>query len=256
MNERNDSIVYRIEEFGCETDVVLEYGTYRNNGTLAVSLYCQSLDADGRKSDSFDDLYDVITVNLPDSAALPPNCQYVDENNHPVIGSWLTENQIAERVGRTCKSGLCSYPVYYFFQAELFDIPRGGTKEDIKARREIIKDFYASWIATHPEKRVWNKSLRAYIHVKFLSINEALGHAPRSFEATLAQTHLSEILADSILFDKRPAKCGDKNQKSFEKILFLRWNNCRVLIGRQRTSGDLVLYYISGGGYKKEKAVR
>ena len=36
------------------------------------------------------------------------------------------------------------------------EIPLGNSREDNKARKQIIKDFYASWIAEHPEKKVWN----------------------------------------------------------------------------------------------------
>ncbi|MBR6972258.1 MAG: hypothetical protein IKH89_05880 [Bacteroidales bacterium] len=133
------------------------------------------------------------------------------------------------------------------------EIPKGSSREDIKARRQIIKDFYAKWIAEHPDKKVWNNSLSAFIHVKFLSINEALGHAPKSFEATSAQMHLSEILSDAINYAKRPPKHGDKNQKSFEKMIFLRWGNSRVLVGLQKSTQEYVLYYISGGSQKKQK---
>lgn len=52
------------------------------------------------------------------------------------------------------------------------DIPKGRTKDDIKAREKLIKDFYAQWISEHPDKKVWNHDLGAFIHVKFLSINE------------------------------------------------------------------------------------
>ena len=54
------------------------------------------------------------------------------------------------------------------------DIPAGHTKEDIKAREKLIKDLYAQWIAEHPEKKIWNRSLGAFVNVKFLSINETL----------------------------------------------------------------------------------
>ena len=134
------------------------------------------------------------------------------------------------------------------------EIPRGYSREDIKARRQIIKDFYASWIAQHPDKKVWNKSLKAYILVKFDSVNEALGHASRSFEATNAQLHLSEVLSDAIYVEERPAKFGDKNQKKFSKMLLLRWKSCRLLVGKRKTSGEYELYYLSGG--QKNKAVR
>ena len=63
-------------------------------------------------------------------------------------------------------------------QNQVPDIPKGKEREDIKIRRQIIKDFYADWIAHHPDKKVWNNTLKAYIHVKYLSINETLGHAP------------------------------------------------------------------------------
>lgn len=131
------------------------------------------------------------------------------------------------------------------------EIPRGNGREDIKARRQIIKDFYAGWIAKHPDKKVWNKSLNAYIHVKNDSINETLGHAPRSAEAIEAQTHLTEILSEAVYVESRPPKFGDKNQKKFSKMLLLRWKNCRVLIGQRKTTGDFVQYYISGGKRKK-----
>ena len=131
------------------------------------------------------------------------------------------------------------------------EIPRGNSREDVKSRRQIIKDFYAVWIAEPPDKKVWNKSLKAYIHVKNDSINETLGHAPRSAEATEAQTHLTEILSDAVYVEKRATKHGDKNQKKFSKMLLLRWNNCRVLVGQRKTTGDYVQYYISGGMHKK-----
>ena len=37
------------------------------------------------------------------------------------------------------------------------NIPTGRTKEDIKVREKLIKDFYAQWIVAHPDKKVWNK---------------------------------------------------------------------------------------------------
>ena len=73
------------------------------------------------------------------------------------------------------------------------EIPKGSTREDIKARKKIIGDFYASWIEAHPDKKVWNKSLRAYIHVKFQSINETKGHAALSVESTLAVFCLTNL---------------------------------------------------------------
>ncbi|MBP5566837.1 MAG: hypothetical protein J6X57_05040 [Bacteroidales bacterium] len=134
------------------------------------------------------------------------------------------------------------------------EIPKGNTPEDNKMRRKIIKEYYSRWILKNPNKKVWNDSLNAYIHVKGISINEILGHAPRSVEATIAQFHLSEILSKSILVDQWPPKHGDINQKAFSRLCLLKWKRCRLLIGFQKSKKEYVLYYISGG--KKTKAAR
>ena len=127
------------------------------------------------------------------------------------------------------------------------NIPQGNTAEDNKARRQIIKDFYACWISENPGKMIWNPSLRAYIHVKGLSINEILGHAPRSIEATKAQFHLTEILSEAQIVGPLPLKHGDKNQKSFSKMILLKWKQHRLLVGFQKSKQEYVLYYMSGG---------
>lgn len=134
------------------------------------------------------------------------------------------------------------------------EIPQGNSRDDNKARRQIIRDFYYFWMQEHPEKKVWNKSLKAYINVTNNSVNEILGHAPRSFEATSAQMHLVEILEDAEYREKRPPKFGDKNQKRFSKMFFLKWKSSQVLVGQRKANGEYELYYISGG--QKNKAVR
>ena len=126
-------------------------------------------------------------------------------------------------------------------------VPQGKTPEDDKVRRQIIKDFYAEWIKTNPSKEVWSNSLNAGIHIKGTSINEILGHAPRSAEATKAQFHLTEILSEAKLVTQMAPKYGDKNQKAFSKIYLLKWKQCRILVGFQTSKSEYVLYYISGG---------
>ena len=94
-------------------------------------------------------------------------------------------------------------------------IPQGNTPEDIKTRKKIISDFYAKWIAAHPDKKIWNKSLQAYIHVKYLSINETKGHAAVSFESTNAVFNMTAILKNAIIVKTNDAKTNDKNQKAW-----------------------------------------
>jgi hypothetical protein len=125
------------------------------------------------------------------------------------------------------------------------DIPTGRTKEDIKIRERIIKDFYAQWIAEHPEKRIFNVTLSKYICVKFLSINETYEKASRSYESTLAVLRLTEILQNAKLISELPAKRNTKNQKQFEKLLMMQYENIKLTVGVQRSNQDLVQYCIT-----------
>ena len=129
------------------------------------------------------------------------------------------------------------------------EIPQGNTPEDNKARRVIIKEFYAHWMSEHPEKKIWNKSLKANIHVKFQSINETVGHAALSYESTEAVLNLSEVLSHAVLSGTLPKKYNNKNQKPYSKMLLLRWNSCRVIVGLQKSTGEYVQYYV---GSEKE----
>lgn len=125
------------------------------------------------------------------------------------------------------------------------NIPTGHTKEDIKAREKLIKDFYARWIAEHPDKKVWNTSLSAYIHVKFLSINETYEKASRSYESTCAVFRLAEILEQAVKTGEQPAKRNTRNQKQFEKLIIMQHGEVKLTVGLQRSNQDLVQYCIT-----------
>lgn len=125
------------------------------------------------------------------------------------------------------------------------EIPRGTGREDIKARRQIIKDYYASWCAEHPDKKVWNNSLNAFIHVKFQSINETAGQASISYESTCAVLRLTEILKNAVFVKSKKAKSGDKNQKAFGRMLFLYYDGIRLLAGHQKSTDEYVQYCIT-----------
>ena len=135
------------------------------------------------------------------------------------------------------------------------EIPKGSEQKDIKTRRQIIKEFYADWVANNPDKIIWNESLHDNIHVKFSSLNEVLGHAPRSYESTYAFTQLTDILKNAKYVESFSPKPNNQNQKIFFRISILRWREYRVLVGRQKSTGDMVLYYI-GSGPKNKKAAR
>jgi len=125
------------------------------------------------------------------------------------------------------------------------NIPKGRTKEEIKVREHIIKEFYAQWIAEHPDKKVLNIALGKYICVKFLSINETYEKAARNYESTLAVFRLTEILQNATLIEELPAKRNTRNQKQFEKLLVMQFKNIKLILGIQRSNQDLVQYCIT-----------
>jgi hypothetical protein len=125
------------------------------------------------------------------------------------------------------------------------NIPIGRTKEEIKAREQIIKDFYAQWIAAHPDKKVLNTALGKHICVKFLSINETYEKASRSYESTMAVFRLTEILQNATLIEELPVKQRTRNQKQFEKLLVMQYENIKLTVGLQRSNQDLVQYCIT-----------
>ena len=124
------------------------------------------------------------------------------------------------------------------------EIPRGNSREEIKTRKRIIKNFYADWISEHPDKKVWNKSLNAFIYIKYASINETEGHAAISYESTLAVFHLTEILSHATIAEKWTPKYKDKNQKPYSRLILLRWKSYRLIVGLQKTTGEYVQYYV------------
>lgn len=125
------------------------------------------------------------------------------------------------------------------------DIPKGRTKEEIKTRERLIREFYAQWISEHPDKKVWNRNLEAFIHVKFLSINETYEKASRNYESTLAVFRLTEILENAIPMESKTANRNTRNQKQFEELIVMRHDNVKLTIGLQRSTQEFVQYCIT-----------
>ena len=125
------------------------------------------------------------------------------------------------------------------------EIPQGNSREEVKLRDQIIKDFYAGWIAENPEKKMWNEDLQDYILVKYLSITETAEKAARQCESTLAVMRLSELLTKSKKVAEVPPKKGTKNQKPFLKMYIMQLDNIKMTVGLQKSTGDKVQYCIT-----------
>ena len=125
------------------------------------------------------------------------------------------------------------------------EIPQGNSREEVKLRDQMIKDFYAGWIAENPEKKMWNDDLQDYILVKYLSITETAEKAARQYESTLAVMRLSELLTNSKKVAELPPKKGTKNQKPFLKMYIMQLDNIKMTVGLQKSTGDKVQYCIT-----------
>jgi hypothetical protein len=136
-------------------------------------------------------------------------------------------------------------------------IPTSDTKEDKKKRKQFIIDFYGKWIAENPAKQIYNKSLEAFVEVRFLSIEETAGHASLKYKSTIAITFLSEILENAIVKkDKKGVvisetpKINVKNQSRFSKIFIMEYDKAdfgkiKLTVGELRGSGQKLQYCIT-----------
>lgn len=81
---------------------MLRVGRYMPDGSLAVEIYNIQ---DGEIARLTTCLYD---------PTLPEDMAYVDTNNCPWAVAFLEENGLAEKTGRTKRSGYCVYPAMRF----------------------------------------------------------------------------------------------------------------------------------------------
>ena len=61
-----------------------------------------------------DELYGCVTVNL-NHPLQSDSMAFLDENNMPGIGKWLTKNKLGISMGVNARSGFCTYPLYMLF---------------------------------------------------------------------------------------------------------------------------------------------
>ena len=109
------------------------------------------------------------------------------------------------------------------------EIPTGTTLEDVKARKKIIRDFYAIWNAANPTKQVYNANLKEFINVRYLSINETAEMASRRYISTFAITHyFTEILELAVEIRRTKPKPDNENQKRFSEIIALEYSKKEI----------------------------
>ena len=130
------------------------------------------------------------------------------------------------------------------------DVPVGDTTEERRERNRLIRQFYYQWMDRNESRKVFNKSLNDYIHIKYISVNETAGHASLRYLSTLAVLQLDAILPNAVLREKKAIKRGTKNQKGFSSMLIMEYycpaiGLVRLTVGQKRNDGAKVQYCIT-----------
>ena len=131
-----------------------------------------------------------------------------------------------------------------------FLIPMEEGKEAMKQRQEIISQVYRKWTEENPDKRVYNRSLKDYINIRYLSITETMRHASKNYSSTLALLQLDTILRYAVVYGKpKPPKKGVANQKIFSYMLKMHYELIgiglvKMMVGVKRT-GEKIQYCIT-----------
>lgn len=129
-------------------------------------------------------------------------------------------------------------------------IPMGESPEAIKQRKQIIFDFYEDWKSKHPEKSVYNKSLRADILIRKESVVEAAGHAAKRYKSTLAVFKLEEILSGAVQVALDAPKRDNKNQSKLIKMILMSYKDAslgtiKLTVGVRNRTLDKIQYGIT-----------
>ncbi|MDR2848908.1 MAG: hypothetical protein LBV39_07385 [Bacteroidales bacterium] len=130
------------------------------------------------------------------------------------------------------------------------NLPQDDSTEAKKVRKQFIIDFYSNWIAVNTTKQIYNKSLKDFINVRFLSIQETAGHASHTYKSTIAVTFLTEILERAKQTRNVKPKSENKNQERFSEIIVMEhsikdFGEIKLTVGILKGSKQKVQYCIT-----------
>ena len=130
------------------------------------------------------------------------------------------------------------------------EIPTGINKEDIETRKQIILDFYREWKQLNPTQRKYNVSLKDYVNIRNVSINETSFRASKTYLSTLAVLQLDAILTTARKTKVVNAKPNNKNQKPFNKMILMECELpgigiVKLVVGIKRKTLEKVQYCIT-----------
>lgn len=133
---------------------------------------------------------------------------------------------------------------------ELIDIPTGNDLDSINIRRKIIYYFYQKWKRENPLMRRYNFSLKEFINVRHISIDETSSHASKRYLSTLAVLQLDSILTYAVRKKVTISKASVKNQRMFEKIIIMEYmcpgiGKIKLTVGVRKSTHEKVQYCIT-----------
>ena len=171
-------------------------------------------------------------------------------NNLEIISraAEVLEVPLALLVGYVDESDVGYDPVGFEIRPD--DVPTGDTVEDRRIRNRLIRQFYHQWMGRNEDRRVFNKSLNDFIHVKYISVNETAGHASLRYLSTLAVLQLDAILPNAVLKQNKPVNQNTKNQKGFKRMLIMEYlcpaiGLVRLTVGQKSSDDSKVQYCIT-----------
>ena len=137
-----------------------------------------------------------------------------------------------------------------FVELDKKGIALGDTTEDRKARKNFITNFYVQWNISNTTKQIYNKHLKSFIEIRFLSLNETSRIASYRYKSTLAVTFLTEILENAKKVSTEKPKANNQNQKRFSEMIIMEYektNFCKIklTVGVLRDSKLKIQYCIT-----------
>ena len=134
--------------------------------------------------------------------------------------------------------------------SKTIEVPNGESKEDFKIRKQIIWQFYQDWKKMNPSLKRYNLDLKDYINIRFVSIDETSHQAAKNYLSTLAVLQLDSVLTLAKKYRTVKAKPNDKNQKQFNKLLWMKYDlpgvgEVKLMVGIVRRTKDKVQYCIT-----------
>ena len=135
-------------------------------------------------------------------------------------------------------------------EKEIMVIPMGNSLDEINFRKKIILDFYREWKQRNPTQRKYNVSLKEYVNIRNVSINETCYQASKTYLSTLAVLQLDSVLMMAKKIKMTNAKPNDKNQKPFNKMILMECvlpgiGKVKLTVGVKRRSFEKIQYCIT-----------